>query len=162
MQPISRPLRVLLLAALLVPIAAPAFAGPSETAFLERLVGTWKGKGKITGPDGGPVACRLTFKAVGERLNFNGRCSGGGAAQSFSGVIRYNDAKGRYESTSSGTTVAGTKSGSSLVFASTQKGLRGTVTSTMTLSPSALKVQFKGVDARSGEQSSGTIPFSKG
>jgi hypothetical protein len=158
---ISRPLRALLVAALLVPVAMPAFAGPNETAFLERLVGTWRGKGEITGPDAGKVACRLTFKAAGERLNFNGRCTGGGGGQSFSGVIRYNDAKGRYESTSRGTTVAGKKSGSSLVFASTQKESRGTVTSTMTLSPSALKVQFKAVDARSGEASNGTIPFSK-
>lgn len=146
---------------LLVPVAAPAMAGPNETAFLEGLVGTWKGKGRITGPDGGPIACRLTFRTVGERLNFNGRCTGGGTAQSFSGVIRYNDDEGRFESTSSGTTVAGKKSGTSLVFASTQKEQRGTVSSTMTLSPSALKMQFKAVDARTGEESSGSIPFSK-
>lgn len=161
MQPISRPLRALLVAALLVPVAAPAFAGPNETAFLERLVGTWKGKGEITGPDGGKVACRLTLKSAGERLNFNGRCTGGGGAQSFSGVIRYNDARGRYESTSRGSTAIGKKNGSSLVFASTQKNPRGTVTATMTLSPSALKVQFEMLDARSGDQSTGSIPFSK-
>ena len=161
---ITRLVRAAALALLLVPVAAPAFAGPSEAAFLERLAGTWRGKGTITGPESGAVTCRLTLRASGERLNFNGRCafSGGGAAQSFSGSIRYNEAKGLYESSSSGQTVAGKKSGSTLTFSSTQKDLRGTVTSTMTLSPAALKVQFKMVNARTGEASQGSIPFSKG
>lgn len=163
MQLISRPLRAALLSLLLLPVAAPAFAGPNETAFLEQLVGTWKGKGKITGAEAGTVACRLTFKSAGEKLNYTGRCaySGGGGARSFSGVIRFNEAKSRYESSSSGSTVTGKKSGSSLVFSTTQKDRRGNVTSTMTLSPNALKVQFKMVDASTGEASSGSVPFNR-
>ena len=80
-------------ALLLVPATAPAIAGPNETAFLERLVGTWKGTGKISGPEGGNVSCRLTFKPSGARLNYSGRCalSGGSGAQSFTGSIRFND-----------------------------------------------------------------------
>jgi hypothetical protein len=160
---IPRLLRAALVAAVLIPVAAPAFAGPNESAFLERLVGTWRGKGKITGEEAGDVSCRLTVKPSGERLNFNGRCalSGGSGSQSFSGSIRYNDKKGVYESSTGGKTVAGKKSGNSLVFTTTMKDIRGTMTSTMTLSPSAMKVQFKMTQARSGGTSQGTIPFSK-
>lgn len=159
----TRLLGVAFAALLCLPATVPAFAGPSETAFLNRLVGTWKGAGKITGPEGGNVSCRLTFKPVAGKLNYTGRCalSGGSAAQSFSGSIRYNDSTGRYESSSSGKTVAGKKSGGTLVFTTTQKDMRGSGTSTMSLSASAIKVQFKLVDGSTGETSQGSIPFTK-
>jgi hypothetical protein len=165
-KPIVRPSRLIAIAALAlvcVPVATPAFAGPNETAFLERLIGTWRGKGKITGAEAGNLTCRLTVKPAGERLNFNGRCamSGGSSAQSFSGSIRYNEAKGVFESSSNGRTVAGKKSGSSLVFTTTHKDMRGTVTSTLTMSPSAFKMQFKMTESKSGDTSQGSIPFSK-
>ena len=158
-------LRAALLALVLAPAAtAPAFAGDKEVAYLQSLAGTWKGKGKITGAESGTLTCRLTLKPSGERLNFNGRCafSGGSAPQSFSGAIRFNDNKGVYESSSQGRTVAGKKSGSSLVFSTSMNDMRGKGTSVMTLSPGGIKVQFKMVNARSGEASQGSIPFSKG
>jgi hypothetical protein len=150
-------------ALLLLPATTPAVAGPSENAFLERLIGTWKGAGRITGPDGGNVSCRLTFKPSGARLNYTGRCalSGGGGAQSFTGSIRFNDNTGRYESSSAGKTVAGKKNGSSLVFTTAQKDMRGTGTSTMSLSARAISVKF-GRGNRKGEAHRGSIPFTKG
>lgn len=157
-------LRAAALALLLVPAAsAPAFAGPNETAFMERLVGTWNGKGEISGAEAGVVTCRLTIRSTGERLNFQGRCaySGGSMSQSISGRISYDDARGVYVSSSGGQSVAGKKSGNNLTFTSTQRNVRGSVTSTMTLSPSSLKVQFKVTEARSGDTSQGTIPFTK-
>ena len=154
-----------LVAAALVPVAiAPALAGPNETAFLQRLVGTWNGKGAITGGENGNLTCRLTIKPAGERLSFNGRCafSGGGSiAQSFSGRIGFNEKKGVFESSSQGTIVAGKKSGNNLTFASTISDMRGQGTTTMTLSPGGIKVQFKVTNSRSGETSQGSIPFKK-
>ena len=160
---LNRFLRIVALAAVMAPVAAPAIAGPSEAAFLEQLAGTWRGKGKVTGAESGNLTCRLTVKPSGERLNFNGRCaySGGSSAQSFSGSIRYNDAKGVFESSSNGRTVAGKKSGSNLVFTTTHKDIRGSMTSTLTLSPSALKMQFKMTESESGDTSQGSVPFSK-
>jgi hypothetical protein len=148
-----------------LPLAsAPAFAGEREVAYLQSLAGTWQGKGKISGPEGGSVACRLTLRPNGSRLNFSGRCamSGGSGAQSFSGVIRYDDSEGVYESSSQGQTVAGRKSGSSLVFVTNVNNSRAKGTSTMTLSPGAIKVQFKMLNPRSGATSAGSIPFRKG
>ena len=150
-------------ALLLVPATAPAIAGPNETAFLERLVGTWKGTGKISGPEGGNVSCRLTFKPSGARLNYSGRCalSGGSGAQSFTGSIRFNDSSGKFESSSAGKTVAGTKSGNNLVFTTQQTDMRGTGTSTMTLSARNIQVKFDLVNKK-GEVHRGTIPFTRG
>jgi hypothetical protein len=160
---LTRILRAAVVATLLVPVAAPAFAGPAETKYLETLAGTWTGKGKITGAENGSVACRLTVKPSGEKLNFNGRCtySGMSTPQSFSGSIRYNDAKGVYESTSSGKSVAGKKSGSTLSFTTSVKDMRGNMSSTLTFSPSKASVAFQMVDSKSKKPSKGTVSFSK-
>jgi hypothetical protein len=155
--------RAAVLATLLVPVAAPAMAGPNETAYLQRLVGTWNGKGKISGEDGGNVTCRLTIKPSGERLNFTGRCalSGGSGSQSFSGRISYDDKQGVYVSSSQGKSVPGKKSGNTLTFATTMSDMRGKGSTTMSLSPGGIKVQFKVTQSRSGEVNQGTIPFTK-
>ncbi len=164
MRLVNRTLAAALTGLLLVPTVAPAaIGGEAELRFLERLVGNWRGSGEISGPDGGDVTCRLTVKPAGSKVNFTGRCalSGGGGAQSFSGSIRFNERTGKWESSSRGQTVAGKKSGNSLVFTTAQSDRRGSGTSTMSLSPSAIKVQFKLVDNRTGATSQGTIPFRK-
>jgi hypothetical protein len=149
----------------LLSILAPATvnAGSSETQFLQSLVGSWAGRGQVSGEDGGTMTCRMTFKPSGERLNYNGRCtlSGGSGSQSFSGRISYNDAKGVYESTSRGRTVRGQQSGSTLVFTTSVNNTRGKGTSTMQLSPGGINVSFDMVNRR-GERSAGSIPFSRG
>jgi hypothetical protein len=157
-------IRAAALAAILLPAAAaPALAGPNETAFLQRLVGTWNGKGKISGEEGGNVTCRLTIKATGERLNFNGRCAlpGGSGSQSFSGRISYDDKQGVFVSSSQGKSVAGKKSGNNLTFVTNMSDMRGKGSSTMVMSPSSIKVQFKITQSRSGEVNQGSIPFTK-
>ena len=107
------PVLAALLAASLTALAvAPAFAGPSEAAFLNRLAGSWLGKGKLTGTETGPVACRLEFKSAGNRISYVGRCNiqdlGG---QSFSGSIGYNDATKAYEVRSLAGSYVGTRKG---------------------------------------------------
>ena len=137
----------------------PAVAGDQEVAFLQSLAGQYSGAGEITGEDGGPVKCRMTFKPSGAKLNYTGRCSGGGGSQSFSGSIRYNDSKGVYESSSQGRTVVGTKKGSTVTFTVNARMMGGQVQSVMSFSPKSLKVQFS-MTNRSGE-TSGSIPFSR-
>jgi hypothetical protein len=146
---------------LLISASAPAFGGDAEVAYLHSLAGDWVGNGKFTGEMGGAVSCRLVFKPAGSRLNFTGRCnlSGGGDSQSFSGSIKYNDDRKRYESYSSGVVVGGTKNGQTLTFVTEQSTMQGDVSSTMTVSPRAVKVQFKLVGGRGDAQ--GTINYSK-
>lgn len=161
---LTRLLRAAAVALVLLPAAipAPVLAGAAETKYLASIEGTWRGEGRISGDNGGNVSCRLTLRGSGERLTFNGRCSlsGGGGSQSFSGTIRYNDSKNRWESSSSGETVVGKKSGNTLTFVTSgNDAARGKGTSTMTITPSSIKVSFK-VESRRGNMS-GTIPFSK-
>jgi hypothetical protein len=152
-------MRAAFVAALVLP-NAPAFAGEAELAYLQSLAGTYRGSGEIRGEDGGPVNCRLTFRPSGAKLNYTGRCSGGGGSQSFSGVIRYNDDADRWESSSRGKTVRGRKSGSTLSFTIATSDSRGSVNSTMSISPGSARVRFE-YESRSGERSSGSIPFSR-
>jgi hypothetical protein len=146
--------------ALLTP-AFPAMAGERELKFLQSIAGQYSGSGEIRGDDGGPVKCRLTFKPTGSKLNYTGRCSGGGGSQSFSGSIRFDDDSGRWLSSTRGKTVTGKKSGSTLTFTVSGSDSRGNISSTMSISPGSAKVSFKAV-SRDGDQSSGTIPFRRG
>lgn len=155
-------LRAALAAGVLLMGSAAAIAGDAEVAYLHSLAGDWVGSGRVVGPEGGDVSCRLVLKPAGTRLNFNGRCSMTGAgAQSFSGSIRYSDQRRRFESSSGTSTVAGNVKGSTLTFVTAQKTIQGDISSTMTLSPRALKVQFRVVEAKSGAAHEGSIPFSK-
>ena len=123
--------------------------------------GTWNGQGKITGAEAGSVACRLTLRPSGERLNFNGRCtySGSSTPQSFSGRISFNDRTGNWEASSRGDIVAGKKNGSTLTFVMSGTDMRGTGHSTLSLSPRQIKVDMQ--ITRNGETSKGSIPFTK-
>lgn len=141
---------------------APASAGPAENAFLAKVAGTWTGNGKLTGAEAGPIACKIVFKASGAKLTYTGRCNVQDlGAQAFSGSISYNDAAKRYEARSGTTTVAGTKSGSSLVFTTKARTIAGNATSTMTISASRIVVDFTVVAARTSEKSASKITFSK-
>lgn len=130
---------------------------------LQEYVGTWKGKGRLTGAEEGTVVCRLTLRPAGQKIAFNGRCAyDGSGAKSFSGTMTYNDAKKRFESTSSASrTVPGKKSGGGIVFTAEQSDRRGTVTSTLSLNGGSIKVNFHMVDAKTKEVTRGNIPFAR-
>jgi hypothetical protein len=151
----------MLATAILLPATQPTPAGEAEVAFLQQLAGQYVGSGEISGEDGGPVDCRLTFKPVGKKLNYTGRCTGGGSSQSFSGSIVYDDKEARWESSSRGKTFAGRRDGDILIFASSGSSPRGDVKSVMVLSPGEINMSFE-MESRKGGLSSGTIPFRRG
>ncbi|MDB5542666.1 MAG: hypothetical protein JWQ89_4393 [Devosia sp.] len=158
---------VALAAALVLPAALPAVAGPAETALLGKYAGEWRGSGKVVGPDPGTVVCRMTFKTSSAgKLSYSGRCSfGGSGAASFRGTMLYNDARKRYEASSSAqgvsTTTIGKKQGSGIVFAANGMQTRyGNASSTMTLAGNAIKLNFKLVDKK-GATTSSSITFGK-
>lgn len=161
-------LKVLALAAALVlPVTLPATAGPAETAVLAKYAGDWRGTGKVTGPDPGTVVCRISFKSsTTGKLSYSGRCSfGGSGAASFRGTMVYNDAKKRYEASSSAqgasTTTVGKKVGGTIVFASAGvKTSYGTASSVMTLSGSSIKLAFTLIDKK-GQTTASAISFKK-
>lgn len=151
-----------LAASLLLPLsAAPAFAGASEVSYLQGLVGNWTGSGEMTGEQDGKLKCRLAIKPSGEKLTFNGRCSTGGAAgQTFAGTIMYDDGARKYVTSSKEGAVAGKQSGEAIVFVISDSTTRGDITSTMTMSPQAISVEFSLV-SKTGKESNGSVPFTK-
>lgn len=141
--------------------AAPAFAGPAETAFLQKLSNTWSGKGRLQGAESGAIACRIVFTAGGKSTKYQGRCNiPDMAQQAFNGAISYNDKAGRFEARSVGGTVPGVRKGDKLVFRSSSRNLGGTATSTMTISPSSLVVDFAMTD-KQGARTTSRITFSR-
>ena len=168
MSPLTKSLQVLALAAALVsPMALPATAGQAESALLAKYAGQWRGTGKVTGPDPGTVVCRITFKPTSSgKLTYSGRCSySGQGSASFRGTMFYNDAKRRYEASTSGqggsATTVGKKQGGSIVFSARNMETRyGTASSVMTLSGSSIKMSFKLID-KDGETTASSISFSR-
>lgn len=148
-------------AAMIALTAAPSFAGPAETAFLQRLNSTWSGKGKLSGAGSGPIACKIVFTAGGKSTKYQGRCNiPDMAQQAFSGSISYNDKAKRYEAKSVGGTVPGVRKGDKLVFRNSSRNAGGTATSTMTISPGSLVVDFALVDKK-GDKTTSRITFSR-
>ena len=86
-----RSLSLILVAALALG-APPALAGKAETAFMGKLVGTYAGKGTLSGSRTGTFDCTLTMKAKGDGISYRGKCDVEEfGSQSFSGDITYND-----------------------------------------------------------------------
>ena len=83
------------------------------------------------------------------------------AQQAFSGSISYNDKTKQYESRSGTGTVPGIRKGDTLVFRTTNRNLTGTATSTMSISPSSLVVDFALVEKKSGDKTTSRITFSR-
>jgi hypothetical protein len=154
-----------LVAALLLP-AAPALAGPAEVALLGKYEGSWKGTGKVTGPDPGTVVCRLTLKAAsGGRFTYSGRCSFSSGGASFRGTLLYNDDANRFEASTSSTgissTAIGRKQGGGVVFSTTDTRTQmGSVSSTLSLTGGKISMSFKLVDKR-GRATSSAITFAR-
>jgi hypothetical protein len=152
-----------LAAATIALTAAPAaLAGPNEQAFLEKLSNTWSGKGNLQGANTGPIACKIVISGGGKSAKFQGRCNiPDMAQQAFSGSISYNDKTKQFESRSATGTVPGIRKGDKLVFRTSSRNLAGTSTSTMTISPSSLVVDFSLVEKKSGEKTTSRITFSR-
>lgn len=149
-------------AAMIALTAAPAaMAGPSEQAFLQKLSNTWSGKGSLKGANSGPIACKVVVTAGGKSAKFQGRCNiPDMAQQAFSGSIAYNDKTKQYESRSAGGVVPGIRKGDKLVFRTSSRNIAGTATSTMTISPSSLVVDFALVEKKGGKTTS-RVTFSR-
>lgn len=132
------------LAAALVLAPAAAIAGPTEEAFLGKLAGVWKGKGTITGAETGKVDCTLTVRQRSAGVNFAVKCDVTEfGAQSFSGVITYNDDKKQYEAKSAGGEITvGKKSGNAVIFEGKMKGM-AVGTSVMKMTTSKITVDTK-------------------
>jgi hypothetical protein len=149
-------------AALLSAPAVPVSAAPADIELLQSYAGSWRGEGELTGPDSGSVRCRLTFRAIGEKLSFNGRCTvAGSGTRGFTGSISFNESTGRFEASSSDGTVVGSKSGSTITFNMSDSTVQGDVTSTMSLRGNQIRVDFSLKDADTGQVSGSKVTFTR-
>ena len=102
--------------------SAPALAGPAEMTLLESYIGTWQGRGVLTGADKETVVCRMTITdGNADKVNYSGRCAMAGTTVSVNGTLAYIDARKRYEAamtTNAGFTglAIGKKNGSGILF----------------------------------------------
>ena len=133
---------------------------------LPNYVGTWKGAGQVTGPDGGNVKCKMVFSQTNAgKLKYTGRCSLSQGSTSFTGTLVYNESSKRYEAVGSAqgvtTQSVGKQQGSSIIFSTSGSDTKyGTVSSTMVFSPAQIQVKFKVVNPK-GETMTSNIALAK-
>jgi hypothetical protein len=168
-------LRAVALAGVLVSaLAMPAIAADSpEIAALKEYLGTWSGKGVISGGQQQDVSCKMSLNAGnGGKLNYTGRCSLGGAQLSITGTIAWVDANNRYEAVmNSGIggfrgVAIGKRSGGNIVFdlkqrADDDEGNDISIASKVVLSGNKINVDFQATFNDSGDTIYAKVPFSK-
>lgn len=152
---------------------APAFAGPAEIALLDQYLGTWKGKGTLTGAQTETVVCKMSLSSGnGGKLNYTGRCSLAGQQMSVTGTIAYIDAKKRYEAVmNSGIggfrgVAIGQKSGNRIIFdlqqrANDDAGNDISISSKVVLDGTRMDVVFHATFNASGDTIDAKVPFKK-
>ena len=166
--------RAIMLAGVLASAGAvPAMAAPADIALLKTYLGTWSGKGTISGAQTQPVSCKMALSSGnGDKVNYTGRCSIGGQQLSVTGTIAYVDASHRYEAVMNtgiggfrGVAI-GVKQGSNIVFdlqqrANDDEGNDISVAAKITLSGNAMAVDFHAKFNASGDTLDAKIPFKK-
>jgi hypothetical protein len=153
--------------------AMPALAGPADIALLKSYLGTYEGRGTLTGAQAQPVTCKMQLSSGNsDKVNYTGRCSLANTQLSVTGTIAYIDAKKRYEAVMNtgiggfrGVAV-GQKSGSGIVFdlkqrADDEAGNDITIASRIVLSGGTIGVDFHAVFNKTGDTLDAKIPFSK-
>jgi hypothetical protein len=152
--------------------ALPVMAGPAEVALLESYVGSWSGRGEVTGARSETLVCKLTIKpGTGEKVNFSGRCAVAGATMSVNGTMLYVDANRRFEAAMTATggytgVAVGKRSGDNVVFNLREKGADDegralTVVASITLNAAKITVDFKVTFNDSGETMQASVPFTQ-
>lgn len=165
--------RAIVLAGVLSAGALPALAGPAEIAALDKYLGTWNGKGTVSGAQSQAVTCKMALShGNGGKLNYTGRCSLGGAQLSVTGTIAYVDANHRYEAVmNSGIggfrgVAIGQKQGDRIVFdlhqrADDNEGNDISIAATVTLAGDAIQCDFHAVFNDTGDKVDAKVPFTK-
>jgi hypothetical protein len=152
----------------------PALAGPAEIGALEKYLGTYNGKGQLSGSQTQPVTCKMALsKGNGGKLNYTGRCSLGGAQLSVTGTIAFSDTNHRYEAVmNSGIggfrgVAVGQKQGDKIVFdlhqrADDDQGNDISIAASVILSGgNAMTCDFHAVFNDSGDKIDAKIPFTR-
>jgi hypothetical protein len=173
-RPLPR-LAALALVAFLAPLAtalAPAHAASADSAMLQSYVGSYTGAGTISGNPPQRLNCRLSMQSGGaDKIDYTGRCSGGGVGFSMTGLI--SSAGGKLVASMSGSgggmsgsgSVAGSRHGNGAVFASkthdTAMGHDRSISSSFALVGGGIRLEFSMVDNSTHKTTSGSIAFTK-
>lgn len=161
-----------LVAGLTLSSAVPAFAGPTENAFLESYIGNWKGDGLLTGGDEDEsFVCRVNVTAGREgKINYAGRCTVAGLNLTVAGTIAYIEESKRYEAamtsnaTFSGLAI-GRKQGTKVIFdlreRDVHEGADMTITSQVALDDNAIGLSFKYVMTEDQSSMQAAVKFAR-
>jgi hypothetical protein len=151
----------------------PALAAPADIALLKNYLGTYTGKGTLTGSQSEPVTCKMSLSSGnGDKVNYTGRCQIAGQQLSVTGTIAYVDEHKRYEAVMNtgiggfrGVAI-GVKQGSNIVFdlqqrANDDEGNDISISSKIVLTSSGISVDFHAKFNQSGDTIDAKVPFTK-
>lgn len=160
----------LALTALLIP--GPSLAGTAEVELLQSYIGSWKGRGVLTGAESETVVCRMSIdKGNQDKINYSGRCAMAGTTVSVRGTLAYIDANRRFEAamtTNAGFSglAVGQRRGNGVVFnlrerETDEEGNDLSITASITLTSAKITVDFNVVFNETGDTIRASVPFTK-
>ena len=151
----------------------PAMAAPADIALLKSYLGTYNGKGTLTGSQTEPVTCKMSMSSGnGDKVNYTGRCQIAGQQLSVTGTIAYIDDHKRYEAVMNtgiggfrGVAV-GVKQGSNIVFdlqqrANDNAGNDISIAAKIVLTAAGISVDFHAKFNQTGDTVDAKVPFTK-
>lgn len=152
--------------------AAPVAAAPADVALLKEYLGSWKGRGTMTGANTETVVCRLELSEGNQdKVNYSGRCTMAGTNVTITGTLAYIEQNRRYEAimTSNATfqgTAVGRKQGNGIVFnlresGEDEEGNPMTITAGIALQGGRINVDFNILFNETGDSMRAQVPFSK-
>ena len=165
--------RAIAVAGILGASALPALAAQSDIDALSKYLGTYTGKGTVTGSQAQSVTCKMQLSSGnGGKLNYTGRCELGGAQLSVTGTIAYSDTNHRYEAVmNSGIggfrgVAVGQKQGDKIVFdlhqrADDDAGNDITIAAKVVLAGTTMAVDFHATFNDTGDKIDANVPFTK-
>ena len=165
--------RAIAVAGILGASALPALAAQSDIDALSKYLGTYTGKGTVTGSQAQSVTCKMQLSSGnGGKLNYTGRCELGGAQLSVTGTIAYSDTNHRYEAVmNSGIggfrgVAIGQKQGDRIVFdlhqrADDDAGNDITIAAKVVLAGTSMAVDFHATFNDTGDKIDANVPFTK-
>jgi hypothetical protein len=176
MKLLGRVMRAAAIAAVIgAAVVMPALAADApEIAALKEYLGTWNGKGTISGAQTQDVSCKMSLSAGnGGKLNYTGRCNLAGVQLSITGTIAWVEANNRYEAVmNSGIggfrgVAIGKASGANIVFdlkqrADDNEGNDISIDAKVVLSnKTKMSVDFNATFNDSGDSIHAKVPFAK-
>ena len=153
--------------------SSPVLAAKADVELLQSYIGSWRGKGQLTGAESETVVCRLSLtQGNQDKVNYSGRCAIAGSPLSVNGTLAYVEASRRYEAAMTSNAgfspdaAIGRRQGNGVRFdlrerTTDEDGKEVTITAVFALQSGRIQVELDVLYNESGDRLHASVPFTR-